>query len=157
MKSISTNKRTILSIATTIGIILFSIFIIMGEKYLDENYIQNNINQMFKIYNQIPDPVPRRDEKYFIDKRWIVKSVIAYRCYPHLSTIDGITFFSNYAKNNSWKIIRSRWDVDKGRNTRTYYLTIKKNEFVCYIENEENSDRWRIWIQKEDIFKKLGL
>ena len=40
---------------------------------------------------------------------------------------------------------------------RIYYLTLKKKDISCYIEHEEFSEKWRIWIQKDDIFRKMGL
>lgn len=40
---------------------------------------------------------------------------------------------------------------------KIYYLTLKKKGISCYIAHEEFSEKWRIWIQKDDIFRKMGL
>lgn len=156
MKLSNDTQVTIYSIVITVSILLVSLGVHFGRKYLDENFIKYNVEQMTNIYYQIPDPMERKGEKIIIDKRWIVKSVIAYRIYPQLSNQGGIQFFSNYAKSNGWVICNSRWGENK-KGDNIYYLTLKKGDITCYISHEEFSDEWRLWIQKDDIFKKLGL
>lgn len=112
---------------------------------------------MINIYYEISDPVEKEGEDIIIDKRWIVKSVIGKRIYSQLSTQDGVNFFSDYARKQDWAICTNRWDLDNRTGKRTYYLTLKKKEITCYIEHEEGSEIWRFWIQKDDIFRKLGL
>ena len=33
-------------------------------------------------------------------------------------------------------------------------MTLKKKDISCYIAHEEFSENWRIWIQKDDIFRR---
>lgn len=151
------SRSSILSIAITVSVILIFLGIHFGSQYLDENYVKYDVEQMLHIYYQVPDPAERKGEDITIDKRWIVKSVIANRAYPDLSTEDGVKFFYDYAQKHAWKICSNRWDVDNRTGVRTYCLTLKRKGFTCYIEHEEKSEIWRFWIQKDDIFRKLGL
>lgn len=157
MKTSNDAKMTVCSIAVTLSILLITLGVYLGTQYLDENYIKYDVEQMLNIYYEISDPVEKGGENIIIDKRWIVKSVIGKRIYPQLSTQDGVNFFSDYARKQDWAICTNRWDLDNRTGKRTYYLTLKKKEITCYIEHEEGSEIWRFWIQKDDIFRKLGL
>ena len=157
MKISNDTQTTICSIAITISLLLFFLGIHFGSQYLDEHYIKYDVEQMLNIYYDISDPVEKEGEDIIIDKRWIVKSVIGRRIYSQLSTQDGVNFFSDYARKQDWAICTNRWDLDNRTGKRTYYLTLKKKEITCYIEHEEGSEIWRFWIQKDDIFRKLGL
>lgn len=157
MKTSNDAKMTVCSIAVTLSILLITLGVYLGTQYLDENYVKYDVEQMLNVCNQIPDPTERKEETITIDKRWIVKSVIANRIYPQLSNQDGVNFFSDYARKQDWAICTNRWDLDNRTGKRTYYLTLKKKEITCYIEHEEGSEIWRFWIQKDDIFRKLGL
>lgn len=157
MKTSNDAKMTVCSIAVTLSILLITLGVYLGTQYLDENYIKYDVEQMLNIYYEISDPVEKGGENIIIDKRWIVKSVIGKRIYPQLSTQDGVNFFSYYARKQDWAICTNRWDLDNRTGKRTYYLTLKKKEITCYIEHEEGSEIWRFWIQKDDIFRKLGL
>lgn len=157
MKTSNDAKMTVCSIAVTLSILLITLGVYLGTQYLDENYVKYDVEQMLNVCNQIPDPTERKGETITIDKRWIVKSVIANRIYPQLSTQDGVNFFSDYARKQDWTICTNRWDLDNRTGKRTYYLTLKKKEITCYIEHEEGSEIWRFWVQKEDIFRKMGL
>lgn len=156
MKISNDAKMTVCSIAVTLSILLITLGVYWGTQYLDENYVKYDVEQMLNVCNQIPDPTERKGETITIDKRWIVKSVIANRIYPQLSNQDGIQFFSDYARSHGWVICKSRWGKNK-RGDNIYYLTLKKKDISCYIAHEEFSEKWRIWIQKDDIFKKMGL
>ena len=156
MKISNDAKMTVCSIAVTLSILLITLGVYWGTQYLDENYVKYDVEQMLNVCNQIPDPTERKGETITIDKRWIVKSVIANRIYPQLSNQDGIQFFSDYARSHGWVICKSRWGKNK-RGDNIYYLTLKKKDISCYIEHEEGSEIWRFWIQKEDIFRKMGL
>lgn len=156
MKTSNDAKMTVCSIAVTLSILLITLGVYLGTQYLDENYVKYDVEQMLNVCNQIPDPTERKGETITIDKRWIVKSVIANRIYPQLSNQDGIQFFSDYAIRHGWVICKSRWGENK-RGDKIYYLTLKKKDISCYIAHEEFSEKWRIWIQKDDIFRKLGL
>ena len=157
MKISNDAKMTVCSIAVTLSILLITLGVYLGTQYLDENYVKYDVEQMLNIYYEISDPVEKGGENIIIDKRWIVKSVIGKRIYPQLSTQDGVNFFSDYARKQDWAICTNRWDLDNRTGKRTYYLTLKKKEITCYIEHEEGSEIWRFWIQKDDIFRKLGL
>uniref|UniRef100_UPI004027FA64 hypothetical protein n=1 Tax=Dialister sp. TaxID=1955814 RepID=UPI004027FA64 len=157
MKTSNDAKMTVCSIAVTLSILLITLGVYLGTQYLDENYVKYDVEQMLNIYYEISDPVEKGGENIIIDKRWIVKSVIGKRIYPQLSTQDGVNFFSDYARKQDWAICTNRWDLDNRTGKRTYYLTLKKKEITCYIEHEEGSEIWRFWIQKDDIFRKLGL
>lgn len=157
MKTSNDAKMTVCSIAVTLSILLITLGVYLGTQYLDENYVKYDVEQMLNIYYEISDPVKKGGENIIIDKRWIVKSVIGKRIYPQLSTQDGVNFFSDYARKQDWAICTNRWDLDNRTGKRTYYLTLKKKEITCYIEHEEGSEIWRFWIQKDDIFRKLGL
>lgn len=157
MKTSNDAKMTVCSIAVTLSILLITLGVYLGTQYLDENYIKYDVEQMLNIYYEISDPVEKGGENIIIDKRWIVKSVIGKRIYSQLSTQDGVNFFSDYARKQDWAICTNRWDLDNRTGKRTYYLTLKKKEITCYIEHEEGSEIWRFWIQKDDIFRKLGL
>lgn len=157
MKTSNDAKMTVCSIAVTLIILLITLGVYLGTQYLDENYVKYDVEQMLNIYYEISDPVEKGGENIIIDKRWIVKSVIGKRIYPQLSTQDGVNFFSDYARKQDWAICTNRWDLDNRTGKRTYYLTLKKKEITCYIEHEEGSEIWRFWIQKDDIFRKLGL
>lgn len=157
MKTSNDAKMTVCSIAVTLSILLITLGVYLGTQYLDENYVKYDVEQMLNIYYEISDPVEKGGENIIIDKRWIVKSVIGKRIYPQLSTQDGVNFFSDYARKQDWAICTNRWDLDNRTGKRTYYLTLKKKEITCYIEHEEGSEIWRFWIQKDDIFRKMGL
>ena len=157
MKTSNDAKMTVCSIAVTLSILLITLGVYLGTQYLDENYVKYDVEQMLNIYYEISDPVEKGGENIIIDKRWIVKSVIGKRIYSQLSTQDGVNFFSDYARKQDWAICTNRWDLDNRTGKRTYYLTLKKKEITCYIEHEEGSEIWRFWIQKDDIFRKLGL
>ena len=157
MKTSNDAKMTVCSIAVTLSILLITLGVYLGTQYIYENYIKYDVEQMLNIYYEISDPVEKGGENIIIDKRWIVKSVIGKRIYPQLSTQDGVNFFSDYARKQDWAICTNRWDLDNRTGKRTYYLTLKKKEITCYIEHEEGSEIWRFWIQKDDIFRKLGL
>ncbi|MBL6441122.1 MAG: hypothetical protein JNG41_00255 [Dialister sp.] len=157
MKTSNDAKMTVCSIAVTLSILLITLGVYLGTQYLDENYVKYDVEQMLNIYYEISDPVEKEGENIIIDKRWIVKSVIGKRIYSQLSTQDGVNFFSDYARKQDWAICTNRWDLDNRTGKRTYYLTLKKKEITCYIEHEEESEIWRFWIQKDDIFRKLGL
>lgn len=157
MKTSNDAKMTVCSIAVTLSILLITLVVYLGTQYLDENYVKYDVEQMLNIYYEISDPVEKEGENIIIDKRWIVKSVIGKRIYSQLSTQDGVNFFSDYARKQDWAICTNRWDLDNRTGKRTYYLTLKKKEITCYIEHEEGSEIWRFWIQKDDIFRKLGL
>lgn len=157
MKTSNDAKMTVCSIAVTLSILLITLGVYLGTQYLDENYVKYDVEQMLNIYYEISDPVEKGGENIIIDKRWIVKSVIGKRIYQQLSTQDGVNFFSDYARKQDWAICTNRWDLDNRTGKRTYYLTLKKKEITCYIEHEEGSEIWRFWIQKDDIFRKLGL
>ena len=96
MKTSNDAKMTVCSIAVTLSILLITLGVYLGTQYLDENYVKYDVEQMLNVCNQIPDPTERKGETITIDKRWIVKSVIANRIYPQLSNQDGIQFFSDY-------------------------------------------------------------
>ena len=157
MKISYDTKMTLGSIAVTVSIVLISLGVYFGSQYLDEHYVKYDVAQMIEIYQQILDPMERKGENITIDKRWIVKSVIGERIYPQLSTLEGVHFFSVYAKEHNWEIGTNRWDVDNRTGIRRYYLTLKKKDITCYIMHEDISETWRFWIQKDDIFRKLGL
>jgi len=152
MKTSNDAKMTVCSIAVTLSILLITLGVYLGTQYLDENYVKYDVEQMLNVCNQIPDPTERKEETITIDKRWIVKSVIANRIYPQLSNQDGIQFFSDYAIRHGWVICKSRWGENK-RGDKIYYLTLKKKDISCYIAHEEFSEKWRIWIQKDDILE----
>ena len=157
MKTSNDAKMTVCSIAVTLSILLITLGVYLGTQYLDENYVKYDVEQMLNIYYEISDPVEKGGENIIIDKRWIVKSVIGKRIYPQLSTQDGVNFFSDYARQQDWAICTNRSVLDYRSGKRTDYLTLKKKEITCYIEHEEGSEIWRFWIQKDDIFRKLGL
>ena len=109
MKTSNDAKMTVCSIAVTLSILLITLGVYLGTQYLDENYVKYDVEQMLNVCNQIPDPTERKGETITIDKRWIVKSVIANRIYPQLSNQDGIQFFSDYGIRHGWVICKSRW------------------------------------------------
>lgn len=153
MNTFRCTRNTILYIITIISILFIPVCIYIGVKYIDQHFIKNNVIQMISIYHDIPDPVDRSNEIVKIEKRWVVKSLVADRFYHNLSKEDGKIFFTNYAKRSGWKIIENQYY----ENMKEYYLTIKKGDITCFFIHKEYSDKWRIRIVKNDIFFKLGL
>lgn len=147
------SRSSILSIAISAGILLFSFGIYRGGEYLEECFIKSNVTQMLSVYQSIPNPIECDREVLKIEKRWIVKSVVADRFYSDLSTEDGKSFFTNYANKNSWEIIENQYYDSMNE----YYLTIQKGKIKCFFIHREGAEKWRIRIVKEDIFMKLGL
>lgn len=138
MKTSNDAKMTVCSIAVTLSILLITLGVYFGTQYLDENYVKYDVEQMLNVCNQIPDPTERKGETITIDKRWIVKSVIANRIYPELSNQDGVNFFSDYARKQDWAICTNRWDLDNRTGKHTYYLTLKRKKLHVILNTRRD-------------------
>lgn len=60
MKLSDNNKRTLISIFATIGILSAWGGATIGGQYIYDHYVKYNIEQMINISHQIPDPVKKK-------------------------------------------------------------------------------------------------
>ncbi len=154
MKLSENNKRTLISIFATIGILSAWGGATIGGQYIYDHYVKYNIEQMINISHQIPDPVKKENERISIYSKWIDKMVIVYRIYPNLSMQDGARFYSDYARHNGWTIESSGLEEDKS-GRRGYYLYLYKDGISCDISHTEYSNEWRFWFQKDTAYRNV--
>lgn len=154
MKLSDNNKRTLISIFATIGILSAWGGATIGGQYIYDHYVKYNIEQMINISHQIPDPAKKENENIHIFSKGIDKMVIVYRVYPNLSMHDGVQFYSDYAKNNGWKIESNRMESDNSGES-VFHLVLQKNGITCNISHAEYSNAWRFRFQKDTVYKNL--
>ena len=66
---------------------------------------------------------------------------------------DGIDFWTNYARNNGWKIKEN----NSWRNQREQHIHLQKGNMNWYIFHRTGEERWSMMIDVNDIFQKMGL
>ena len=82
-----------------------------------------------------------------------MKYLEAERFYQGLPTKDGIDFWTNYARNNRWKIKEN----NSWRNQREQHIHLQKGNMNWYIFHRTGEERWSMMIDVNDIFQKMGL